>query len=294
MTLYQKVKYINPNGSVEVPPITAPDVYLLPNLFQKPITFKYNTYAGPGHFAALDEGLLSILACDSGPNSPYGNYVDAGYRVITKPDGTMSPLKFAEAMAALCSYGTVDEGQTTAQLSLLARTRPLELRCGFVTKFVNESAPYLGITARQMHLLNVTANNFFDDGHVLSEFIVDGKQAVMDIPNDCAWEDCDGNLLSLKEVIEAGVANCTPRKLAQFRVGRNSPPWVPVISHQQFGSEEDTQLWCNRIYEVPGVGHSGGIVWGLPDHLWSYKAQVEAYAPGWTVLSWADWIAAYY
>jgi hypothetical protein len=212
----------------------------------------------------------------------------------------MDPLVFMQAMAALCSFGTEDEALTQAQLVNQAKYRPVELRCGFASAFVRGCAAGVGIETRQVHALNVTANNYFDDGHVLVEAKVDGAWKLFDVANDIAWAK-DGEMLSFGEVVAEGVATCDPVVLAQPRVGRASASaptsWLSAFYEMNLRTPEAMQAWCERIYEVPGMMVGNGIVWGVPDHLASYATQISNY-PGtngtWTALPWAQWIATYY
>jgi len=303
MTLYQKMIYILPEDSVEImpgPPLAWPIPPFGTNLFKLPTTFMYNTYGGAGSYAALAQGLVGMMAADA--NSPWGNYSNAGYRIFTKPDGTMDVLPFMEAMSALSVYGEADEGKTQAQLLEIAKTRPIETRCGFNTAFVRGCAPTVGITTRQVHLMNVTSPNYFADGHVLLEAKEDGKWKVFDTPNKLAFEDASGELLSLADVIQAGVENCTRRKLSQPRVGRTeytrNPNWINVFFEAHFRNDALTLDWLMRVYQVPGMAMpGGGIEWGLSPALIGYKSFIENY-PGtngyWTAIPLADWIDKHY
>lgn len=300
MTLYQKVAYITANDAINLPPgpaITPPTFGN--NLFKLPGKFMYNTYGGAGSYDAQAQGLLAIMAADA--NSPWGNYTNAGYRIITKPDGTMDVMPFMEAMSSLSVYGEFDEGKTQAQLLEVAKARPIETRCGFNTMFVRGCAPSVGIQTRQVHLMNVTAPNYFDDGHVLCEAKVGGEWKVFDTPNKAAFEDA-GCLLSLADVIELGVDNCDWRRLAQPRSGRSdytrNPNWIQVFYEMQFRNEDRARDWMRRVYQVPGMAQAnGGIEWGLLPGLMQYESFIESY-PGtgglWSAIPFEDWVAKYY
>jgi len=299
MTLYQRARYITPYGSVEIAPLASGAGALGPSLFTSAPGFTYNAYAGPAYFPLGQQGLVAFAAID--PVSPYGAYNDGGYRVVTKPDGSMDVLPFMEAMASLCSYGTADEALTQAQLLDLAKYRPVEMRCGLTTAFVRGCAPGVGVSTRRVHMLNVTKPNGFDDGHVALEAVVGGKWVLFDIPNDVAWTDEAGTLLSLADVVRASPANSTIRPLAQPRVGRSTYPgstcWVSAFYEMQLRTFPAIQAWCDRIYEVPGMANGTGICWGVPASLWSYAGTIANY-PGtsgtWTVMPLDQWVATYY
>lgn len=300
MTLYQRVAYLDPDGVSFVEPIPSANGSFAGDLFKMPRTFDYNTYAGPGTYTLDRQGLVTLMAFDATPPWGGGVYCDAGFGIITKPDGSMDVLPFMQAMAAICSYGVVDEGLSHANRLNTAKLRPLEMRCGHTTKFVRDCAPGRSIETRQVHVMNVTAPNYFDDGHVLCEAKVGGVWKAFDVPNDCAWADSGGNLLSLAEIINHRPVNSERIMLAQPRVGRNgsgSTGFVPAIYEMEFRTPERALAWCERVYEVPGMSVGNGIVWGLPDHLSHYGPHITGY-PGtngsWSVMPMSDWVAAYY
>lgn len=302
MSLYQRVAYITPEGSEEVLPQASGGGPLGSGLFITKRAFTYNTYAGPGVYNLDRQGLVSLVASDSTPPWGGGAYADGGFRIVTDADGTMDPITFHEAMGALCSYGTADEGLSPAQLMAIARARPVEMRCGLTTAFVRTCADSVGVQTRQVHLLNVTANNGFDDGHVAHEAKFAGRWVYFDLPNDLAWTDCNGELLSLAEVIAERPSTLTLRKLAQPRVGRSTYPsataWMAALYEQQFRSEATTRAWCERIYEVPGMAMpNGSICWGVQEHLSSYVPRIVNY-PGtngaWATLPFDEWVDRFY
>lgn len=297
MSLYQRVQYLDVAGSVDVPAQSSGGGPLGSGLFITPRTFTYNTYAGPGVFNLDRQGLMSLMAFD--PTPPWGvPYADGGFRVVTKPDGTMDVLPFMRAMSWLCSYGSSDEGLTHSARLTAARDRFLELRCGPVTAFTMACASSVGIQTRQMHLLDISnpVGDGLDDGHVICEAMVDGAWRAFDVPNDIAFADQAGALLSLKDVITAGVGNCTQVILAPSDVGRDSPTWVQTYYAATLATPADKAKWLSRIYEIPGVAVGNGIVWGVPGHLASFAPQIANYpgASGWTTLPWAQWVATYY
>lgn len=301
MTLYQRVAYIRPSSVQQVVPKSTGGGSLGAALVITPREFTNNTYAGPGVFALSEQGLVAMVAAD--PTSPWGGYYSsAGYRVVTKADGTMDVMTFMEAMAYLTVFGVRDEALSHSARLDLARMRPLEMRCGPTTAFVRGVASTVGIDTRQVHLLNVTSPNYFDDGHVACEARVGGRYRLFDVPTDAAFADSSGDLLSLAEVVQAGVRNTTVVPLAQTRCAPSDAglalSWNQVVFEMLFHTPELSQDWRARVYEVPGMAlPSGGICWGLPTHLAAYKSYVENY-PGtgglWTTMPLADWIAAYY
>lgn len=300
MALYQRVAYITPKGSLDVVPQAAGGGALGAPLFISKRAFTYNTYAGPGVFNLDRPGLVALVAND--PTPPWGApYAEGGFRIMTEADGTMDVMTFMESLSALCSYGTADEPLTQAQLTSLARTRPLEMRCGPTAAFVRGCATGVGIETRQVHMLNVSASNGFDDGHVALEAKLQGEWKLFDVPNDTAWVAYDGELLSLAEVVAERPANLEMRSLAQPRVGRSispgSAPWVAAVYEMTLGTPQAIRDWCERIYEVPGMAVAGGIVWGVPDHLASHSQQIATY-PGtngaWTTLPFPQWVARFY
>jgi hypothetical protein len=297
MPLYQRVARIGPDLVEPIAPVAGPGVALGTGLFVTPRTFNYNTYEGPGAFQIATQGLHALLAHDASP--PWVTpYADGGHRIVTKADGTMDALPFFQAMAALTIYGAADEGLTHNQRTTTARSRPLVMRCGPVTEFVMTCAAAVGIQTRRVHMLNVTANNNFDDGHVACEAMIGGKWRLFDVPCDTAFAGPDGELLSLAEVIAAGVARCTPVKLAESECGPTGPAWVRPFWMMQFGNAAARAAWLARIYEVPGIGlPNGGIAWGVPAALGNYAPSISGY-PGtgglWTTTPWAQWLAERY
>ena len=297
MTLYQRTDYITPDGPNSVTPQSSGGSTLSSSFLMPPQCFIYNTYhGGPGHYDCQDQGLLALYAHD--PNSPWGFYQNGGYRIVTKSDGTMDAQPFYEAMAAICSFGTADEGLSHANRVAMAKARPLEMRCGHVTNFSRTLASQVGRTTRRVHLLNVTNQNFFDDGHVAMEDQINGEWKYFDVPNDLIFKDAQGAQLSIADIIEAGVETCADALLAQHRVGRHDYPDVMGTYYETVLYNHQAVLdWCKRIYEVPGMPSGNGIVWGLPDALSGYASAITNY-PGtngtWSVMNFDDWKATYY
>lgn len=296
--LFQRVAYITPLSCTQVTPQLTGSGTLGPGLFVLPAIWPYNLYSGAGYFDTTSQGLIAMIATD--PQSQWGNYNDGGFRIVTKPDGTMDTIPFMQAMAALTSYGSADEGSSLGVLQGVCRIRPVEMRCGLTIQFVSGCAAQVGITTRQVQLINVTSQNFFDDGHVLCEARVNGSYVLFDVANGLSWADKSGALLSLRDVIETGIENCVPVKLCQQKnSGRATYPgttcWIAPLFMMEFGAF--TSEWCDRIYQVPCVpGAGGGTAWGLPDALSGYSANVTGYpgTTGWTVMPWSSWVAANY
>lgn len=296
MTLTQEVAYIRPDGADFITPQSSGGDPWPSGFVTTPFELTYNTYAGPGVYDCAEQGLLVLYAHD--PASPWGMYQNMAYKLVTKADGTMDAQPFFEAMSAICSFGTADEGLSHASRVATAKARPLEMRCGHVTDFARTLASSVGINTRQVHLLNVTSQNFFDDGHVALEAQIGGTWKFFDVPNDLTWHDTQGAQLSLGEIVEAGAANCTQELLAQHRVGRHNYPDVMGAYYETvLHTHDDVVNWCERVYEVPGIAAGNGIVWGLPDALSGYSGAITGY-PGtggtWSVIPLDDWIAAYY
>ncbi|WP_089177162.1 hypothetical protein [Bosea sp. AS-1] len=301
MSLYQRVAYITPDGAIDVIPQMQGNGSLGTGLFVTKRTFLYNNYAGNAGFYTLDrQGLISLMANDYA--TPWGTpYADGGYRVVTEVDGTMDPLTFLQAMSSLCSYGAFDEGQSQAQLLTIAKSRPVEMRCGLTTAFVRGCAPSVGVETRQVHLMSVSRTNGFDDGHIALEAKVGGAWKFFDVPNDRGWADISGQLLSLADVVVARPSNCVPVKLAESRVGRataGATCWLSAFYEAMFRSPAMVLDWCERVYEVPGMAMpNGGICWGVPPGLASYTTQIANY-PGtngtWTALPFSQWRSTFY
>lgn len=297
MTLYQRVAYLRAAGPELVEPKVGTGGPLGSTLFITPREWTYNTYAGPGVYETRDQGLVGLMAHDA--NSPWGYYENGGYRIVTKADGTMDAEPFLEAMARLCSYGYADEGLSQAQKVNVAKSRPLEMRCGHVSEFTMGCASGAGLSARRVHLLNVTNNNFYDDGHVAVEVQVNGEWVLADVPNDIWFRDAQGGRPGLGPLMAAGgPSQFNVDLLAPHRVGRCDYPNISGVFYETFfAGHQELMGWINRIYEVPGISVPGGISWGVPDHLSSYTSQITGY-PGtggtWTAMPLADWVALHY
>lgn len=299
MTLFQRTAYIKPHGIVEVPHVPGVGTYFSASLFNPPGVRKNNTYDGYGVYPLNDQGVVSVMAFDQTP--PWGTpYTNAGYRVITKADGTMDPIPFMEAMSYLTVFGVRDEGLSQAQLDLIARSRPVEMRCGPTTQFIRNCAAQISVQMRQVHMLNVTQRNNFDDGHVAGEIKINNAWALWDGPGDVAFKDASSNWLSMAEVFSTGLDAVETVSLAETRCGAAdynlNPNWNQVYFEMKFRTPALAHEWRKRIYEVPGMFNplTQGIVWGLKPGLWSYKAEVEAYSPLWNVIPFDEWVAAYY
>lgn len=299
MPLHQKVGYIRPNSVDMITPKSTGGGALGTTLFITPREFTNNTYAGPGIYVLDQQGIVGIMAADK--TSPWGDYTNAGYRIVTKADGTMDTMVFMEAMSYISVFGERDESKSQATLLNTAKERPVEMRCGPTTAFVRGCAATVGIETRRVHFLNVTEPNYFDDGHVACEAKINGIWKLFDVPTDAAFKDTAGNLLSLAEVISVGVLNTEVVSLAQSRCAASdysrNPNWTQVFFEMHFRTPVLAQEWRKRIYEVPGMAVGNGIVWGVPSHLSQYASYISSY-PGtnglWTTMPLSDWISTYY
>lgn len=261
MSLLQKVCYVTPTDNIAVTPQTTGGGPLGSGLFITPRSFTFNTYAGPGIYNLPDEGLVAIFALDPAYGTPPTFYSDAGYRVVTKSDGTMSLMPFAQAMAALCIYGGLDDGQTLAQKQATAKGRFLEVQCGDAIAFTLGCAAQVGITARQVEMVTAETPNNVDDGHVLCEMRdATGAWKLFDIANDMAFADSSGNLLSLDGVIDAGVVNCTPVRLARSECANPGYSGTTVPFREVWESELATpamvSTWQQRIFQIPAINNA--------------------------------------
>lgn len=298
MTLFQNAVYIRPDDAYPVTPKSTGGGAWPSGFVTPPFEFAYNTYGGPGVFEFTEQGLIAAYAYDGSPPWGGGPYMDGGYRLVTKADGTMDAIPLMEAMAQVCRHGDADEGASHAQRLSTARLRPLEMRCGHVTNFTRQIASSVGVTTRQVHLLNVTDNNYFDDGHVALEAQIGGEWKYFDVTSDIYFKDAQGVHASIADIVSAGVENCSAEMLAPHRVGRISAPNVLGMHFAAtLHTHQNILEWCKRIYEVPGMLSGNGIVWGLPASLSGYASAITSY-PGtngtWSVMDFDDWVATYY
>lgn len=293
MSLYQKVYYIDQASSNEVSDAASGGGGLGSGLLVSSRVFRYNTYDGHGDYDLNQQGLISFVAAD--PTSPYGDYKDGGFRIVTKADGTMDALPFAKAVSAVCSYGTSDEGLSQASLETIAKARFVELRCGPTIDFTRSLASQVGLTSRIVRMLTADTPNDFDDGHVAME-IHDGTKWIMfDIANDLVWKDGSGNYLSQAEIFEAGIANCTPELLAEPRLGTRASGWIMAFHEQQFLSKDTVIDWCGRIYQIPGIDHADGkTYWYTPSGTESRSPWIEGLSSDWEVVSKSTWDNLFY
>lgn len=298
MSLFQRVGRIAPGSLSLIAPQSTGGGSLGSTLFITPRTFTYNTYAGPGIFNLADEGLYGVLAYDPAYGTPPGVYADGGYRIVTKSDGTMPLLPFMEAMAAICIYGNTDNGLSVSSMQGIAKSRKLEMQCGDTINFVLGCAAQVGITARMVRLLTADTPNNADDGHVLCEAQdVNGYWVLFDVAGDCCFQDGSGNFLSLAEVIDAGVANCTLVPLAESSAGNapysSSRMAARVYYEIALATPEKRAAWRDRIYQIPAIDNASGVpVAFMPPGTESRQSWVQSL--GYSVVTRSAFDAAFY
>lgn len=297
MSLYQQAGYL---GEPPIAPQSSGGGALGAALFITPRVFTYNTYAGPGMFNLNREGLVSFMAYDGAYGAPFpgGVYKDGGFRVVTRPDGTMSADAFMAAMAAICVYGTRDEGVGLATQQASAKIRKLEMRCEPTIDFVKGCAALVSVTVRKVRLLTAGQPTNFDDGHSLCEARdASGAWKLYDVAGDCAWADSNGNRLSLRDVIDAGVANCAPVVLAPSECGNAdyAASVIPfrVLYDQLFARQERVAAWRQRIYQIPAIDDAAGVpVAFMPPG--TEGRQVWVQSLGYQVATRSAWNATFY
>jgi hypothetical protein len=241
-----------------------------------------------------DEGLVAFLAHGVFNGSPYS---DGGYRIVTKPDGTMSLMKFMEAMAAICIYGTADESFSNQTLMDLAKQRKLELRCGETVDFVHHCAQLVGIETRTARSVTADTPNNADDGHVMIEGKDElGNWVLFDVPGDACFYG-SGDCLSLEGVAQNGIENCLHSPLADYSVNNQmsiSGGWPSRVYWEIFHkSPADAEIWRNRIIQIPILDDENGAGLAyMPPGTESRQGYVEGL--GFQVLSHQDWVQKFY
>jgi hypothetical protein len=245
------------------------------------------------------EGYYTVFA-DNGAT------FDGGNLIVYQSDVMMLMASLARA----CGYGTSDEGLTTAQMVATARARALWLRCTPTINFVEYWCTQLGITWREVHFLtgNTTAtpgldtnldpyNDGLDVGHTLIEVQVNGQWVLADIATNAAYQDANGNWLSVAQVFAAGLANCVTINLADYDVEQQnySGNFMPNTYANVRLRPENIARWRAGIYQIPGIlASDGNIYFYVPEGVTNTSAWVASVAPNYRVLTQAAWNTMFY
>lgn len=204
----------------------------------------------------------------------YGTGFDGGQRIVYGGDIP----RFMSSIAWVTRYGKQDEGLTNAQLATTCRTRTVSMRCEKTVDFALYLCAQVGITARKVRML--TANTVpdandplfvpyadaTDEGHVLLEAMLPTGWALFDVAGDVAFKDANGDFMSMADVIDAGVENCTKFQLAPS--DSVPTPWsstdLPCEQFYNIRLRNHADKWRKGIYQIMGIDSGGLSYYTLP------------------------------
>lgn len=246
-----RVTYSYPSR-IELSSVASPATASIPNgLFMTAGVFDWNGQ----RFPALHPGIVCLFGY------PVGG---GGYRIITpaSPD----PYDLIGSMFQFIGLGSNHDNLTPAQALIQMRYGKIFMTCGFVANLMKHALGGFGFQVRKVFLATSQAQNGFDDGHVIFEVMIGGKWRLFDTFGN--YFTLNGQHLSLSEVVEAGVANCTLVKMTE-RVVAPANLWVSgqnIFPHNAFFEQNlvtDAQYmaWAERIYDVPAILHTDGYVY---------------------------------
>jgi hypothetical protein len=282
----QGVYRLTLNDAIPAPVVSEPGLPFGPELIGNPGPVSYSGSV----YDLTEEGLYAFF------NGGDPQALTGGYRIVYESNIE----RLMSSLAWLTSFGYDDESLESPDVIEIMKTRTVALRCGptcyDVVKPICDS---LGIPCRVVHMVTAETPNGFDDGHVAAEVKIGGKWRLFDVTTDACFRDfSQGELLSLKEVVEDGVANVETVPLAPPQastVGSEVRTETDVYWNIMFGSDASASAWRQRIYQIVGIDEGGKVYWKLPLGSEDRKQWVESLAPGgWFVLDPAEWDAKFY
>lgn len=254
---FQIISRIDMQGVHPAPVTSNPDGALTGALLLAPGRYSYNGIT----YDMSEAGFYSIV------NAGYGGVYDGGQRIVAATGGACNVERLMAACAWCTRYGRADEVYSSAQLTAnIIRLRTAALRCGLTIDWVRSIAATLGVEARTVRFLTADTPNNIDDGHVAIEAKVGGAWKLFDVAGDVQFRDIAGNLLSMNQVWQAGVANVLTEYIAWPESGPTD--W----SSTQFATEQyynqvfrfGASAWRQRIYQCAGVDFQGEVWWKMP------------------------------
>lgn len=193
--------------------------------------------------------------------------------------------------------GKREDGLDIATLQNTARSQMLSMSCGYIADLLRQLILQWPFPARLVQMSTADTPNGYDDGHIVVEEKSTGAWRLWDVTNGCCFTD-GTNHLSLKGIIDLGVANCTRVNMSEKRVSYGLATMAAGtfdygLWHEfLFANSGQVDAWCERIYRIPSVKANG--VWSayMPSGTESRQSWMQA--QGFTILTKAAWESAFY
>ncbi len=221
------------------------------------------------------------------------------YRVANFVGFTVQFIVYAQDLDALLSsicllhQQSSNDGQATPQqLAAIAQTRRVQTTCGIMAAFAVYLLEQAGFQARVANILSVGPYNGYDDGHIICEFMLNGKRCAYDpdLGNDF-WFTGTGPM-QRASVLDVHYNLASGGITARALVPSESPDaqFSFAFGIENIGANQ--LAWYERMFRVPYFV-SGSTFNFLADNA-SDAAAAQSYASGFVELSQANYIATYY
>ena len=146
------------------------------------------------------------------------------------------------AISWLVSHGYRDNDKPFEELKALACAGKVIVTCGACSSFAVNLFQELGLAARRVHTLSLLDRNGYNDGHILTEVMADGKWIVFD-PDVGALYSHRGkrlNILQLTQQARRGDFQIDPLSLS-----------MPIATGHFTAAGYAYDLWYETVLSTP-------------------------------------------
>lgn len=204
---------------------------------------------------------------------------------------------YVSAWSWLHMDGKREDGADIATLQNAARSQMLSLSCGYIADLLRQLILQWPYNARLVQMSTADTPNGYDDGHVVLEEKSTGVWRLWDVTTGSYFTD-GTNHLSLKGIIDTGIANCTRVKISEKRASYGLATMAAGTFdygiYREFMQADDAQVdaWCEHIYRIPAVKDNGAWKAYMPSGTESRQTWMQN--QGFTILTKAAWESAFY
>ena len=270
MTTNQYAVFYSGTNRTILQPVTPPNgatmIAWAPQLIFSPGYYAYNAPV----YNLTAEGLYQFV----NPGSP----LNSGNNTTNMIVFNGNVLTLLSSLAWLTVMGVGDAQQTNespsafiARVSARARTSILRMECDNTCEWAQSILNSFSIVNRLVYFLTMETPNDYVDGHTCLEMQINGQWALIDLLNNCAFEDQNGNWLSAAK-IPAAIVNNTASRVWLSNDTPAVEPFTPGLfdatsyARANLASQSDLVTWQERIMQGVGIETTTGTVeWMLPN-----------------------------
>lgn len=226
-----------PVGAVSSP-LPVGSVWLAPGFY---------TYDGVV-YDCREEGLYRFVNASNGT---------AQNRISIKSGGQADLYKVLSGVCWNHVHGSDDNGVTDYQaVSNAGMTRKWRSQCGYISGLMAWALPLFGYTSRTRNPSTTSAQNGWDDGHIVLETQHGSDWRMWDMTNACYFRNTSGKHLSTAEVVSAvnggvfddltKVVLCPQRRFNSDTVGGID---LSIYGDMVQLTEAEQTTWYKRVFQ---------------------------------------------